>query len=157
MMTVLGNPGAGAKSLLKRTNSQILHPARCYDVPRMARLDRLYKYTDREMTWTKAIILGTVIWIVGIVLLAQIPSLIIYYADQYVGEIIEFTTNLPLVNDEGLNTTQIRIIRDLVANGVQMGLLVAMLIGAYLWQEKKRKRTGSKGLQDVAKGYMPGK
>ena len=123
----------------------------------MARLERLYKYTDREMTWTKAIILGTIIWIVAIVLLAQIPSLIIYYADQYVGEIIDFTTNLPLVNEEGLNTTQIRIIRDLVANGVQMGLLVAMLIGAYIWQEKKLKRTGGKGLQDVAKGYMPGK
>ena len=123
----------------------------------MARLDRLYKITDREMTWTRAIVLGTVIWLVGIVLLAQIPSLIIYKADQYVGEIIEFSGKLPLVNDESLNTTQVRIVRDLVANGVQMGLLVAMLIGAYIWQEKKRKRTGGKGIQDVAKGYMPGK
>lgn len=123
----------------------------------MARLDRLYKITDREMTWTKAIVLGTVIWLVGIVLLAQIPSLIIYKADQYVGELIDFTAKIPGVNEAGLNTTQIRIIRDLVANGVQMGLLVAMLVAAYLWQEKKRKRTGGKGLQDVAKGYMPGK
>ncbi len=123
----------------------------------MARLDRLYQITDRQMTWTKAIVLGTVIWLVGIVLLAQIPSLIIYKADQFVGEIIDFTTKIPGVNDAGLNTTQIRIIRDLVANGVQMGILVAMLVGAYIWQEKKRKRTGGKGLQDVAKGYMPGK
>ncbi len=123
----------------------------------MARLDRLYKYTDREMTWTRAIVLGTVIWIVAIALLAQVPSLIIYKADQYVGEIIEFSGKLPIVNDAGLNTTQIRIIRDIIANGVQMGLLVAMLVGAYIWQEKKRKRTGGKGIQDVAKGYMPGK
>lgn len=123
----------------------------------MKPLDRLYKITDREMTWTRAILLGLVIWVVGIIFLAQIPSLIIYAADQYVGDIIEFTQKLPLVEDEGLNTTQIRIVRDLVANGVQMGLLVAMLIGAYIWQEKKRKRTGGKGLQDVAKGYMPGK
>ena len=123
----------------------------------MARLDRLYKITDREMTWTKAILLGTLIWIIAIVFLAQLPSVIIYMADQYVGEIIDFTTRIPGVNDAGLNTTQIRIIRDLVANGVQMGLLVAMLVGAYIWQEKKRKRTGGKGLQDVAKGYMPGK
>jgi hypothetical protein len=123
----------------------------------MARLDRLYKITDREMTWTKAIILGTIIWIVGIVLLAQVPSLIIYKADQYVGEIIDFSGKLPLINEEGLNSTQVRIIRDLVANGVQMTILAVMLIAAYIWQEKKRKRTGGKGLQDVAKGYMPGK
>lgn len=123
----------------------------------MARLDRLYKITDREMTWTKAIILGTIIWIVGIILLAQVPSLIIYKADQYVGEIIDFSGKLPLIQEEGLNSTQVRIIRDLVANGVQMSILVAMLIAAYIWQEKKRKRTGGKGLQDVAKGYMPGK
>ena len=123
----------------------------------MARLDRLYKITDREMTWTKAIILGTIIWIVGIILLAQVPSLIIYKADQYVGEIIDFSGKLPLIQEEGLNSTQVRIIRDLVANGVQMSILVVMLIAAYIWQEKKRKRTGGKGLQDVAKGYMPGK
>lgn len=123
----------------------------------MAILDRVYKHTDKEMTWTRAIVFGVVIWVVGIILLAQIPSVIIYKADQYVGEIIEFSGKLPLVNDEGLNSKQVQIIRDLVANGVQMTILVGMLVGAYIWQEKKRKRTGSKGLQDVVKGYMPGK
>ena len=123
----------------------------------MAPLDRLYRYTDREMTWTRAIVLGTIIWIVGIALLAQIPSLIIYKADQYIAEIIDFSTNVPGVAEEGLNSTQVKILRDLVANGVQMSLLVVMLAGAYIWQERKRKRTGSKGLQDVVKGYMPGK
>jgi hypothetical protein len=123
----------------------------------MAILDRVYKHTDKEMTWTRAIVLGTVIWIVAIALLAQLPSVIIYKADQYIAEIIEFSGKLPLVNDEGLNSKQIAILRDIVANTVQMGILVAMLVGAYIWQEKKRKRTGSKGLQDVVKGYMPGK
>ena len=123
----------------------------------MAPLDKLYKYTDREMTWTRAIVMGTIIWIVGIIFLAQIPSVIIYKADQYVAELIEFTTKIPVVNEEGLNTTQIRLVRDLVANGVQMTLLVVMLVGAYIWQEKKRKRIGGKGVQDVVKGYMPGK
>lgn len=123
----------------------------------MALLDRVYKYTDREMTWTRALVLGLIIWIVGIIFLAQIPSLIIYKADQYVAEIIEFSAKVPGVEDEGLNTTQVRIIRDLVANGVQMTFLVVMLVGAYIWQEKKRKRVGGKGVQDVVKGYMPGK
>jgi hypothetical protein len=123
----------------------------------MAILDRVYKQTDKEMTWTRAIVLGTIIWVVGIALLAQLPSVIIYKADQYIAEIIEFSGKLPLVNDEGLNSKQIQMVRDIVANSVQMGLLVAMLVGAYIWQEKKRKRTGSKGVQDVVKGYMPGK
>ena len=123
----------------------------------MAITERVYKYTDREMTWTRAIVYGILIWIVGIALLAQLPSVIIYKADQYVSEIIEFSAKLPLVNEEGLNSKQIQIVRDIVANAVQMGILTVMLIGAYIWQEKKRKRTGSKGLQDVVKGYMPGK
>ena len=117
----------------------------------------VYRFTDRPMTWTRAIVMGTLTIIVASALLAQLPSWIIYKADQEVAQIIEWSKSVPGVNDEGLNSTQIRIIRDLVANGVQMGILGAMLVGAYIWQERKRKRTGGKGLQDVVKGYMPGK
>ena len=121
-------------------------------------LDRVYKITDREMTWTRAIVLGFFIFVGGIIFLGQIPSVIIYKADQYVAEIIDFSKDIPGVNkEEGLNTVQIKIVRDIVANSVQMGALTVMLIFAYFWQEKKRKRTGGKGLQDVVKGYMPGK
>jgi hypothetical protein len=123
----------------------------------MAATERLYKYTDKPMTWTRAIILGTVIWVVAIILLGQLPSVIIYWADQYVAEIIELSTRIPGVSDEGLNTTQVRIVRDIVANAAQMGALTVMLVGMYFWQKSKRKRTGARGLQDVVKGYMPGK
>jgi hypothetical protein len=123
----------------------------------MAALDRVYRYTDRPMSWTRAIILGTIIWVVAIVVLGQIPSVIIYKADQYVAELIELSKNVPGVSSEGLNTTQIKIARDLVANGVQMGALAVMLVAAYFWQERKRKRTGGRGLQDTVKGYMSGK
>ena len=109
------------------------------------------------MTWSKAILLGFLIWIVSILLLGQVPSLIIYKADELVAQIIEFSKRLPGVGDQGLATIQIRIIRDIIANTVQIGILVVMLIGAYVWQEKKRKRTGSKGLSDPVKGYMSGK
>ena len=123
----------------------------------MAALDRVYRYTDKPMSWTRAIIVGTIIFALAIILLGQVPSVIIYAADQYVAEIIEFSKRLPGVSDEGLNTTQIKIVRDIVANGVQMGALTVMLVGMYIWQERKRKRTGGRGLQDVVKGYMPGK
>src|ERR687896_341926 len=108
----------------------------------MALPERVYKFTDRPMSWTRAILTGLAIWVIVIILLGQLPSWIIYKADQSVSSIIEFSAKLPLVNDEGLNPKQIEMLRDVVANSVQMGALVVMLIVAYLWQEKKRKRTG---------------
>ena len=119
--------------------------------------DRVYRYTDRPMTWTKAIILGFILWVVLIALVGQVPSLIIYKFDQYIAEIIDFTKKIPLVNDAGLNPVQVKLIRDLVANGVQMNFFIAILAIMYFWQENKRKRLGGKGIQDVVKGYMSGK
>ena len=109
------------------------------------------------MTWTKAIILGFIIWVVLIALVGQVPSLIIYKFDQYIAEIIDFSKKIPLVNDAGLNPVQVKLIRDLVANGVQMNFFIAILAIMYFWQENKRKRLGGKGIQDVVKGYMSGK
>ena len=124
----------------------------------MAMMDRfVYRYTDRPMTWTKAILLGFFIWVGLIILTGQIPSLIIYKFDQYVAEIIEFSAEIPGVNEEGLNAKQVAIVRDVVANTVQNAFLIAFLAGAYFWQKSKQKRTGAKGLTDPVKGYMPGK
>lgn len=123
----------------------------------MAISERIYKHTDKPMSWTRAIVLGTVIWILAIIFLGQLPSVIIYKADAYVAELIEFSQKIPGVSDEGLNTIQIRIIRDIIANSVQMGLLTVALIAAYIWQERKRKRVGGRGVQDTVKGYMAGK
>jgi hypothetical protein len=123
----------------------------------MAMRDRVFRYTDRPMTWSRAIVLGLLIWAIAIVFLGQVPSWIIYKADQEIAAIIEVSKRVPGVNKAGLNTTQIAIVRDLVANAVQMGFLTAMLVFAYYWQKMKQKRTGAKGLQDPVKGYMSGK
>ena len=119
--------------------------------------DRFYKIVDAPFTWTRAILVGFAVWIYLIIFTGQIPSLIIYKFDQYVAEIIEFTQKLPLVNEDGLNTTQIRMIRDIIANGFQITALIALLVFMYYWQKFKIKRTGAKGLEDPVKGYMPGK
>jgi hypothetical protein len=118
---------------------------------------RFYEVVDAPMTWTRAILLGMAIWIFGIIFMAQIPSMIIYAFDQYVGNIIEFSKSIPGVNDNGLNAKQVLIIRDMVNNGVQLTALAALLVFMYMWQEKKRKRTGAKGPEDPVKGYMSGK
>ena len=123
----------------------------------MAMRERVYKFTDKPMTWTRAIILGTVIWVFVILTTGQLPSYIIYYFDQKVATIIELSTNIPGVPDAGLNPKQIAIARDIVANTVQMGFLLAMLVFAYFWQKSKQKRLGQRGLQDPVKGYLSGK
>lgn len=123
----------------------------------MAIPERVYKVTDKPMTWTRALVLGSLIFAFAIVFLGQVPSWIIYEFDNEVEAIINLSKKLPVVSDEGLNPVQVQIVRDLVANGVQMTILIGMLVFAYFWQEKKRKRTGSKGVQDTVKGYMSGK
>jgi hypothetical protein len=123
----------------------------------MAMMDRVYRYTDRPTTWTRALIYGIIIWAIAILVLGQLPSWIIYKADQEVAALIEFSKRIPGVSRNGLSTAGIKVIRDIVANTVQMGALTIMLATAYFWQQKKRKRTGGRGLQDVVKGYMPGK
>lgn len=123
----------------------------------MALPERLYKFTDRPMSWTRAILVGFFIWVLAILLLGQLPSWIIYKSDQEVATLIEWSKHLPFVNKDGLNAKQIAMARDIVANGVQMTALAVMLVAAYIWQERKRKRVGGKGVQDVVKGYMPGK
>jgi hypothetical protein len=123
----------------------------------MAMRERVYRYTDRPMTWTKAILIGTLIWVIAIIFTGQLPSWIIYWFDSNVATLIEWSAKLPFVPEEGLNPKQIAIVRDLVANGVQMGALIAMLVVAYFWQKSKQKRTGARGLQDPVKGYLSGK
>ena len=125
--------------------------------PPMALKDRVFAYTDRPMTWTRAIVLGLVVWVLAIATLGQAPSWIIYKFDQEVGTLIEWSAKLPVVPEEGMNATQIAIVRDIVANAVQNTFLIAFLVFAYYWQKFKQKRTGAKGHQDVVKGYMTGK
>jgi hypothetical protein len=123
----------------------------------MALRDRVYRVTDAPMTWTKAILLGFALWIILIIATGQIPSYVIYWFDKEVAAIIDFSKKIPGVNNEGLNPKQIAIVRDIVANGIQMTAFAVILIFMYFWQEKKRKRLGTKGLQDPVRGYLSGK
>ncbi len=118
---------------------------------------RFYDIVDAPMTWTRAILLGLLFVVVSIAFMGQLPSYIIYWFDQNVSAIIDFSGRLPLIPDEGLNTRQIAIIRDLVNNGVQFTFLFVLIIFMYFWQEKKRKRTGARGPEDPVRGYMSGK
>lgn len=123
----------------------------------MAVRDRMFRVTDAPMTWARAILLGSLIYVIAILLLGQAPSWIIYKFDQEVATLIEWSKKVPGVAEDGLNTVQIKIVRDVVANAVQNTFLIMMLVGAYYWQKMKQKRTGRRDLEDPIKGYLPGK
>jgi hypothetical protein len=119
--------------------------------------ERVYRFTDKPMSWTRAIVVGTIIWVLLIMLTGQLPSWIIYTFDAYPDAIIDFSKKVPGVSEEGLNSTQIKIVRDIVANSVQMGFFTMFLVAAYFWQKKKQRRLGLRGPQDTVKGYLSGK
>jgi hypothetical protein len=123
----------------------------------MAMRERVYRYTDRPMSWTRAIVYGFLIWVFTIAVTGQLPSWIIYWFDANIAILIEWSAKLPVVPEAGLNPKQIAIVRDIVANSFQMGFLVVMLVVAYFWQKSKQKRSGARGLQDPVKGYLSGK
>jgi hypothetical protein len=123
----------------------------------MSMKERVFKYTDRPMTWTRAVLLGLLIWIMVILFTGQIPSYFIYWIDANITKVIDWTTKIPGISDQGFNPKQVQMARDVIANGIQMGAFSVMLGAAYFWQKAKQKRTGQKDLQDTVKGYMSGK
>jgi hypothetical protein len=123
----------------------------------MSMKERVYRYTDKPMTWTRAVLLGLLIWVLLIIVTGQVPSYFIYWVDANVTKVIDWTTKIPGVEGEGFNPRQVQIARDVIANGLQMGGFTVMLAAAYFWQKAKQKRVGQKDLQDTVKGYMSGK
>lgn len=104
--------------------------------------ERFFNWVDRPMSWTRAIVGGFLLWVIAILLLGQVPSWLIYTADAKVATLIEFSKHIPFVSKQGLNPTQIRILRDIVANAVQFTLLAAILFSIYRWQKAKQRRLG---------------
>jgi hypothetical protein len=123
----------------------------------MSMKERVYRYTDKPMTWTRAVLFGLLIWVLLIIVTGQVPSYFIYWVDANVTKVIDWTTKIPGVNPEGFNPRQVQIARDVIANGIQMGGFTVILAVAYFWQKAKQKRVGQKDLQDTVKGYMSGK
>jgi hypothetical protein len=107
-----------------------------------------------ELTWTRAIIYGLVITWGFVIFLGWIPSYFIYWwgsQTQNVINLIHKVFNYTLKDPY----TTVRI-RDAIAMGFETNVIVVALVAAYIIGERKRRRQGQRGAEDV-KGYMPGK
>lgn len=109
----------------------------------------------KEMSWTKAIVIGLAITGVTLVTLGFIPSIFRYWWASNSSTLIEpflrDTLNIKLKE----TYTLVRI-HDAISMGYQTFAFAVPIAGTYFILEKRRRRLGLRGAEPV-KGYLPGK
>jgi hypothetical protein len=103
-------------------------------------LPYVLRRADKEkMTWTQAVIVGSWLLAISIILIGEVPSRILYWFDSTHAL---FSAKLhfmqwqekPLGGNPGY-----QLIADIVANTVQGIFFVIIAAGAYFWGERHRK------------------
>lgn len=89
--------------------------------------------SERRLTWTGAVILGTVIGAIGILLIGELPSRLLYWFDANAERLAERPGLGFLAGDQYIR------IRDVIVNSIQGALFVAMIALTYFWGERHRK------------------
>ncbi len=89
--------------------------------------------SERRLTWTGAIILGTVIGAIGILLIGELPSRMLYWFDANADQLAERPGLGFLAGDQYIR------IRDILVNSIQGTLFVVMIALTYFWGERHRK------------------
>ncbi len=92
--------------------------------------------SDRTLTWTTAVLLGTLVSTVGLLLVADVPSRILYWFDA---EHETLGARLPGVLGEIMAGDNYVVIRDVVANTVQGIFAVIIIAAVYFWGERHRR------------------
>lgn len=106
-----------------------------------------------ELSWTKAVLLGLGITIFLLISLGWIPSHFVYFWwDQLnVGELLSNTVGIELKDPY----TLVRL-RDMISMGYQTTIFVGLIVGTYIYGERKRRRLGKQGAGEP-RDYLPGK
>jgi hypothetical protein len=113
-----------------------------------------------ELTWAKAVVLGLGITIFLLITLAWIPSWYTYWwgahdasAQKYIQDVVHWIPGFKHHVDQPYTSVRVR---DAISMGYQTNVLVVVIAAAYVWGDKRRRRLGQRGSDDV-KGYLPGK
>src|SRR5918996_2061379 len=94
---------------------------------------------DRKLTWTTAVLLGSWLTAVTVVLIGDVPSRILYWFDEVHAPLAErFSFLRWWENDLGGNPGY-QVVADIVANTVQGMFFVIICALAYIWGERHRK------------------
>lgn len=94
---------------------------------------------DKKITWTTAVLLGSWLTAVTVVLIGDVPSRILYWFDEVHAPLAErFGWLQWWENDLGGNPGY-QVVADIVANSVQGMFFVIICALAYFWGERHRK------------------
>lgn len=103
---------------------------------------RIARSTDRSATWTSAILLGLLLTTIGLLAIGDIPSRILYWFDANHEAIAGRIPIEPLA--ELMASKNYFLIRDIVANTIQVAFFVILVAAVYFWGER-HKREGRFG------------
>lgn len=95
--------------------------------------------SKRKLTWTMAILLGSWLLAIAIVLIGDVPSRILYWFDAQHEPLAERFTFLGFWEEDLGGNPGYQVVADIVANSVQGVFFVIICAGAYFWGERHRK------------------
>jgi hypothetical protein len=94
---------------------------------------------ERTLTWTTAILLGSWLTAITVVLIGDVPSRILYWFDEVHAPLAERFSWLRWWESDLGGNPGYQLVADLVANTVQGIFFGAICAGAYFWGEKHKK------------------
>ena len=97
------------------------------------------KSSEKRLTWVTAVIIGSWLFALTIVLVGDIPSRLLYWFDANHTALAEKFTFLKWWEKNLGGNPGYQLVADIVANTVQGVFFVAIAVGAYFWGEKHRK------------------
>ncbi len=120
----------------------------------------LKRPAQTELTWTKAVVVGLGVIIFLLITLAWMPSYFTYWWSSRdasaVKTIQSIVHHIPGFKTHTIQPYTSTRIRDAISLGFQTTVFAGVIVAAYVYGEKRRRRLGQRGSDDV-KGYLPGK
>ncbi len=94
---------------------------------------------DRKLTWTTAVLLGSWLMAISVILIGDVPSRLLYWFDQVHAPLAERYSWLRWWEEDLGGNPGYQLVGDLVANSVQGMFFVAICVATYFWGERHKK------------------
>jgi hypothetical protein len=94
---------------------------------------------DTKLSWAAAVLLGSWLTAITIVLIADVPSRILYWFDEVHAPLAEKFTFLGFWEKDLGGNPGYQVVADIVANTVQGMFFVAICAATYFWGERHKK------------------
>ncbi len=95
--------------------------------------------SNKKLTWTTAILLGSWLVAITVVLIGDVPSRILYWFDEQHAPLAERFPILQFWEGDLGGNPGYQVVADIVANTIQGIFFVLICAGTYFWGERHRK------------------